>query len=45
MNTAQTVLSQGAATQRVQAVTNAVPWIAVIIVLGLVVLVYLKKRK
>lgn len=45
MNTAQTVLTQGGQTQRVQAVTSTVPWIAVAVLLGLLVLVFLKRQK
>jgi hypothetical protein len=45
MDTAQTVLSQGNATQRVQAVTSTIPWIVLLVVAGLVVLVFLKGKK
>jgi hypothetical protein len=45
MDTAQTLLTQGATTQRVQAVTSTVPWIALAVVFGLLVLVFLRKNK
>ena len=45
MNTAQTLLTQGNQTQQVQAVTQTVPWIALAIVAGLIVIVFLKGKK
>jgi len=49
MDTAQTLLTQGATTQRVatvaSTVTSIVPWIALAVVSVLIVLVFLKKRK
>lgn len=45
MDTAQTLLTQGNQTQRVAAVTSIIPWIALAVVAGLVVLVFLRKQK
>jgi hypothetical protein len=45
MDTAQTLLTQGNVTQRVQAVTNTVPWIVLIAMAGLLVLVFLRNKK
>jgi hypothetical protein len=45
MDTAQLLLSQGNQTQRVQAVTSTIPWIAVAILFGLLVLLILRKKK
>lgn len=45
MDTAQLLLSQGNQTQRVQAVTGTIPWVALAIVAGLVVWLYLKGKK
>jgi hypothetical protein len=48
MDTAQTVLSQGNATQRVQAVTSAVtsivPWIAIAVLFGLLVWIMMMRK-
>ncbi|MGH8022221.1 MAG: hypothetical protein ACRED1_01465 [Limisphaerales bacterium] len=44
MDTAQTLLSQGNQTQQVQAVTGTIPWIALAVLAGLVVLVFLRKK-
>jgi len=45
MNTAQTLLTGGNQTQQIQAVTSTVPWIALAVVAGLVVLVFLRRAK
>ena len=45
MDTAQLLLSQGNQTQRTQAVTSTIPWIALAVVAGLIVLVFLRKKK
>ena len=45
MDTAQLLLSQGNQTQRVQAITSTVPWIALAVVAGLVVWVAILRKK
>jgi hypothetical protein len=45
MDTAQLLLSQGNQTQRVTAVTKTIPWIALAVVAGLVVWIFLQKKK
>jgi hypothetical protein len=45
MDTAQLLLSQGNQTQQVQAVTSTVPWIALAVLAGLLVWVFMLKKK
>ncbi|HXC34262.1 MAG TPA: hypothetical protein VNV43_00190 [Candidatus Acidoferrales bacterium] len=44
MDTAQLLLSGGNQTQQTQAITGTIPWIALAVLAGLVVLVFLKKK-
>ena len=45
MNTAQTVLTQGAKAQQTAAITGTIPWLALIGLFGLLIYVLIPKRK